>query len=318
MSETFSPSKFVGIDVSKDMLHVHHRPSGLYLQVANDSAGWQALARDIDACTTLVVMEATGGYERELAIALLRADIPTAVVNPRQTRHFASATGKLAKTDKVDAAMIALFAEHIRPAPQVLRHELHRKLSDCTVRRRQLVDLRAAEKTRAKQARLSIICQSVEATIEALTTQVDALDEVIAELVAQEAALKAADKNLQTAIGVGTVVAHTLLAHLPELGTLPRREIASLVGLAPFNRDSGKHRGHRSIQGGRSEVRNAVVMATKTAVRFEPTMMAYMEKLTKAGKPYMVALIACARKLLVRLNAMMRDSKPWKITEATP
>jgi transposase len=316
MSEKFSPSNFVGIDVSKDMLHVHHRPAGTYLQVANDSVGWEALTSCIDANTTLVVMEATGGYEREVAIALMSSKIPTAVVNPRRTREFAGATGKLAKTDKVDAEMIAHFAENIRPQPQILKQELQRNLEDCSARRRQLVDQRAAEKTRAKQARLMVISKDIESSIKALTKQIDALDEVIGGYIAQEEALNNAAKMLQTATGVGEVTARKLLAHLSELGTLNGKEIASLAGLAPFNNDSGKHRGRRSIQGGRAEVRSALVVATMSAVRFEPSMMAYMDKLVKAGKPYMVALIACARKLLVRLNAMMRDRKPWKKVEA--
>jgi transposase len=305
---------FVGIDVSKHRLDVHVRPSGEAWSVDNDTRGHVRLAEKLGAMNpSLVVLEATGGYQAAVAAELAAAKVAVAIVNPRQVRDFAKATGKLAKTDELDAAVLAHFAEAVRPEPRPMPDELTLEIQALIVRRRQLIDMRTAETNRLETCRVVPVRRNIQKMINMLNKQIEKVDDDIDTTIRNSPAWREREDLLSSVKGVGSTTARTMLTQLPELGRLNRREVAALVGVAPFNHDSGKHRGQRSIRGGRSEVRAVLYMATVTAVRHNPQIRTVYERLLAAGKKPKVALIACARKLLTILNAMMRTNQPWRL-----
>ena len=313
MEQPPSAPSFVGIDVSKDRLDVHVRPSGEVFAVARDGEGLQALVADLGRRqVALVVLEATGGFEATVAAALAGAGLPLAVVNPRQIRDFARALGRLAKTDALDAEVIALFAERIRPEPRPVAGPEAQVLAELVARRRQLVEMIGMEKNRARQARGKRVQKSLAAILKALEAQLAALDRDIDGAVRGSPVWRAAEDLLTSVPGVGDVTARTLIAELPELGRLDRRRIAALVGVAPVNRDSGQWRGHRAIAGGRVTVRNTLFMATLTAIRWNPAIRAHYTRLVAAGRPKKLAIVACIRHLLTILNAILRTRTPWQ------
>lgn len=260
----------------------------------------------------LVVVEATGGQQDSVAGALAAAGVPLAVVNPRQVRDFAKATGKLAKTDALDAQVLARFGEALRPEPRPLPDEETEVLGILLTRRRQLIEMLVMEKNRLAAAK-KMLRRDIEAHIQFLNTSLKDIDKDLHAALRASPAWRAKDDLLQAVPGIGPVLSATLLGALPELGRLDRRQIAALVGVAPFNRDSGRQRGQRTISGGRASVRTAFYMATLTATRFNPVIRAFYDRLCKAGKPKKVALVACMRKLLTILNAMLRAGTPWTL-----
>lgn len=304
---------FVGIDVAKRQLDVCIRPAGLQFVVQRDAAGLEELlARLREVGAQLIVLEATGGFERVVTATLAGAQLPVVVVNPRQIRDFARAAGQLAKTDTLDAAIIALFAERMRPPLRPLPDAAARHLAELAARRRQVVEMMTAEGHRLRQAahrRVQTRLAAHVAWLEAELADVDCdLDQAI-----RDSDLWRSQEALMTSVpGVGPTVARTLLAELPELGQLDRRALAALVGIAPMNRDSGQHRGRRSIRGGRSVVRAKLYMAAWVATRFNPAIKAFYERLIAAGKPRKTAIVACMHKLLTILNAIIRTRTPWQ------
>jgi transposase len=260
----------------------------------------------------LVVLEATGGCEITVAAALASANLPVAVVNPRQIRDFARATGRLAKTDALDAEAIARFAERIRPEPRQLADAESLSLGELVARRRQVVEMTGMETNRLHQARGPRVQRMLKATLKTLSAQLAELDHDIDDTVRRSPIWRAADDLLTSVPGIGDVTAHTLIADLPELGQLDRRRLAALVGVAPINRDSGQMRGKRTIAGGRVDVRNALYMATLAAIRWNPVINKHYHGLVDRGRPKKVALVACMRRLLGILNAIMRTKTPWQ------
>jgi transposase len=304
---------FIGIDVSKGTLDVHVRPSGAVLHTNNDADDIAALVtRVVEWAPTLVVLEATGGLEHPVAAALASAGVSVAVVNPRQVRDFAKATGQLAKTDAIDAAVLAHFAEAIRPQARPLPDEQARPLDGLLTRRRQLVAMRTAERNRlTATAGPKAVRQDLAAHVKYLDRRVAEMDKELEQAIRSSEVWRARDDLLKGVPGIGDVVARTLVAALPELGTLTGRRVAALAGLAPVARDSGTLKGRRAIAGGRGEVRSALYMATLSAVRFNPILKAFYGRLKAAGKPTKVALTAAMRKLLTILNAMVRSGRAW-------
>ena len=306
-------TNFIGIDVSKDRLDVHVRPDGNSFAFARDEAGLDELvSRLAPLSPALVVLEATGGLQLRAAAHLAAADLPVAVVNPRQVRDFARAAGRLAKTDRLDAEVIAAFAEAMRPEVRPLANTETRHMAALVTRRRQLVDMRTAEKNRRAALDAGPARRQLDEHIAWLTRAIEEIDNDIDGAVRTSKAWRADEDLLRSVPGVGPVLCRTLLADLPELGALNRRQIAALVGVAPFNRDSGKMRGRRTVWGGRGHIRAVLYMATVTATRVNPVIKATYGKLTDNGKPAKLALTACMRKLLIILNAMMRDKTTWK------
>jgi transposase len=305
-------AQYVGIDVSKDRLDVHVRPSGEAIVVARDDNGLAELMERLRAIVPrLVAVEATGGYENVVSAAIGGAGLPLVVVNPAQVRHYAQALGKRAKTDPVDAEVIARFAEATRPEPRALPDEATQALADLVTRRRQIITMMVAERQRVTRLpkRLRKSCERV---VRVLEKELAALDIDIDTTVRGSPAWRATEDLLASVPGVGSITARALIAELPELGRLDRRCIASLVGVAPFTRQSGQWRGKAFIAGGRRSVRAALFVATMAAVRHNSTIRAFRQRLLAAGKPKMVAMIACMRKLLTILNAIARDQKPWQ------
>jgi transposase len=304
---------FVGIDVSKDRLDVRLRPSGEAFAVPRDAPGLDRLAAELRGLApALVVLEATGGFEVTVAAAIAGAGLPLAVVNPRQIRDFARATGRLAKTDRLDAEAIALFAERVRPEPRPVADAEARALAELVARRRQVVEMIGMEGNRRRQARAPEVARTIAATLRVLEAQLADLDRDIGDAIRGSPAWRAADDLLQSVPGIGAVASRTLIAEMPELGRLDRREAAALVGIAPVNRDSGAMRGHRAIAGGRTAVRNVLFMATLSAIRWNPPIKAHYQQLTARGRPKMVAIVACMRRLLAILNAILRTGQPWR------
>jgi transposase len=304
---------FVGIDVSKDRLDVHLRPSGQAFAVPRDGPGLDQLLTRLRAdLPALVVLEATGGFELTVAAALAAAGLPLAVVNPRQIRDFARATGRLAKTDRLDAQAIALFAERVRPEPRPLLDAAAQALAELVARRRQIIEMIGMEQNRARQARAPKVARTLRATLKVLEAQLTALDHDIDDTIRGSPAWRAADDLLQSVPGIGDVTARTLIAEMPELGRLDRREAAALIGVAPVNRDSGQMRGQRAIAGGRTTIRNVLYMATLTAIRWNPVLKPHYQQLIARGRPKKVAIVACMRRLLGILNAILRAGTPWK------
>jgi transposase len=304
---------FVGIDVAKDRLDVHVRPSNERFSRANDEVGIHELVKRLeDLAPTLIVLEATGGYEVPVAAAIASAGLAVAVVNPRQIRDFARATGQLAKTDRLDAAANARFAEAIRPAARPLADAAAQTLSELVARRRQLLDMLQAERNRRGQARDRRLQRRIGAHIEWLTKAIAEVDRDLAETIRSSSVWRERDDLLRSVPGIGDVTAYTLIADVPELGALTRRQIAALIGVAPLSRDSGTLRGRRMIAGGRPAVRRVLYMAALVAVRYNPVLAAFYSRLTAAGRPKKVALVAAMRKLLTILNAMSRDQRRWQ------
>jgi transposase len=304
---------FVGIDVSKAHLDVHVRPTGDSFRVSHDDAGFATLLERVRPLTpTVVVLEATGGYEMPLAATLAGAGLPVAIVNPRQIRHFARATGQLAKTDLLDARVIARFAEAVRPTARLIPDEQAQALGELVARRRQLVEMLGAELNRRRLLRDRRLQRHLDAHIAWLEEALRRLDHDLTTLIRSTPLWREADDLLRSVPGVGPVTACTLIADLPELGRLDRRRIAALVGLAPVARDSGTFRGRRMIFGGRGPIRRVLYMATLTAIKHNPAIRAFHHRLVAAGRPGKVALTAAMRKLLTILNAMLRDHRPWQ------
>jgi transposase len=307
-----SPS-FIGIDVSKDRLDVHVCPSGQAFTAVRDGNGLEQLVNDLRKLSpALIVLEATGGFEIAVAAALASASLPLTVVNPRQIRDFARATGRLAKTDALDAQVIALFAERIRPEPRPVADADSRTLAELIARRRQVVEMIGMETNRLHQARNPSVQRMLRATLKVLKAQLAELDHDLDDTIRRSPVWRAADDLLTSVPGVGGVTARTLIADLPELGQLDRRRIAGLVGVAPINRDSGQMRGKQTIAGGRADVRNALYMATLAAIRWNPGISKHYKSLVERGRPKKVALVACMRRLLGILNAIMRTKIPWQ------
>jgi len=305
---------FIGIDVSKARLDVHVRPTGETFVVARDDEGLAALVARLEGLQPrLIVLEATGGLQLRASALLAAAGLPVAVVNPRQVRDFARATGRLAKTDALDAEAIARFAEAVQPEPRPLPDAETERLAGLIARRRQIVEMMTAEKNRRHQVSSPKLRASLDAHLEWLRKELERIDEDLDGAVRASPIWRAKEELLKSVPGIGDVVSRTLIAELPELGRLNRREIAALVGLAPFNRDSGSLRGRRTIWGGRAALRATLYMAALTAIRHNPAIAAFNARLRAAGKPPKLAITACMRKLLVILNAMVRDQKPWQI-----
>lgn len=308
---TSSHAPVVGVDISKASLEVHVLPSGQAFSAPNTPEGIRALGAKLLALSPeLVVLEATGGLERPLAFALAHHAIPVSVVNPRRTRCYALALDQLAKTDRIDAAVIARFAEDIRPKPTPQPSPAQAEREALEGRRRQLVKLLAMERNHLWSAPESVRAL-IERDIRQLEQRIKELDEQLRALVAGDQELRAVQAVLESAKGIGAVTSAMLLARLPELGKLTAKQIAKLVGVAPLADDSGTKEGKRHCKAGRSEVRTALYMPTLTAIRCNPTIKAFYERLTAKGKPHKVALIACMRKLLGILNAMVRDGRRW-------
>jgi len=304
---------FVGIDVAKASLDACVWPEGRRLVATNDPAGVRRLIADLPAAEScLVVVEATGGYQRTVVAELLAAGYRTAVVNPRQVRDFARGLGLLAKTDRLDAEAIARFGQHASPRLVEPTSPEHQRLEELVARRRQLVELRAAETCRLETVSTRTVLKSVRTVIEQLGKLIRKIEKELADLVESDSQLQCRSCTLQTTPGVGAVTATTLVAELPELGRLSRGQISALVGVAPFNRDSGKFHGRRAIWGGRAQVRSVLYMATLTARRVNPVIRAFGERLQAAGKPFKVVMVACMRKLLVILNALLKNNSAWK------
>ena len=297
MEQSAPSSSFVGIDVSKDRLDVHVRPSGQTSAVARDGKGLEQLTKELrDLTPALIVLEATGGFEITVAAALASAGLPLAVVNPRQIRDFARATGRLAKIDSLDAQIIALFAERIRPEPRPIADADSQALAELMARRRQVVEMIGMETNRFRQARNPRVQRTIEATLKTLKAQLAELDRDINNSVRGSPLWRAADDLLTSVPGVGDVTSRTLIADLPELGQLDRRRIAALVGVAPVNRNSGQMRGRRTIAGGRTDVRSALYMATLSATRWNPVISQHYKSLVGRGRPKKVEVVACMRR----------------------
>jgi transposase len=303
---------FVGIDVSKDRLDAHALPQGESFVVARNGEGLaQLVARLLNVAPALIAIEATGGFESIVAAALASAGLPVVVVNPAQVRHYAQALGKRAKTDPIDAAVIAGFARATRPAVRPLPDETTRLLADLVARRRQIVEMMAAEGQRERRANARLK-KSIARLRKALEKELAEIDGEIDDHMRGSPVWAEKEDLLASVPGVGPVIARTLIAEMPELGTLDRRQIAALAGLAPWTRQSGQWRGKSFIGGGRKSVRSALFLGAMVAARHNPTLKAFRDKLVAAGKPKLVALIAVARKLLTILNAILRDKKPWR------
>jgi transposase len=312
--EVSGGNSYVGIDVSKARLDIAVRPSGEAWQSANDEAGIAAL---VDRLRTLqplapqlIVLEATGGLERLVVAALALAELPVVVVNPRQVRDFAKATGRLAKTDAVDAAVLAHFAQALQPTPRPLPDAATQALAALVERRHQLVNMLTAEKNRLKQA-LPAVHAKVAAHIAWLEQALAEIDGELDQMLHASPLWCERDQLQRSVPGVGPAVSRTLLAHLPELGQGSAKRLATLVGLAPLNRDSGAWRGTRAIWGGRQQVRAALYMAALVGVRHNPVLQEFYERLVARGKPKKVALTACMHKLLAILHAVLRNHTPW-------
>jgi len=303
---------FVGIDVSKARLDVAVRPTGETFDVSHTPQGIAHLVDRLQALRPeLVVLEPTGGFEQPAVLALAERRLPVVVVNARQIRDFARATGRLAKTDKIDAAVLAQFAEAVRPQLRVLPDPEQRSLDALVARRVQLVEMVTAERNRLQHTRNAAVRANIHAHLAFLERQLDQMERELLRAIETSSALKMRFDLMVTVPGVGKVTAATLLGDLPELGTLGNRQIAALVGVAPMNRDSGQIRGRRSTWGGRSSVRRVLYMAVVSAIRCNPVIRSMYERLRSAGKPAKVAIVACMRKLLVMLNAMLRSGTPW-------
>jgi len=304
----------VGIDVSKDRLDVGVHPSQELFAVERNARGLESLAaRLLELSPRIVALEATGGFETVVAATLAAAGLPVIIVNPAQIRAFAKAIGQRAKTDPIDAAVIAHFAEATNLEPRPLPDEATRLLADLVARRRQIIEMIVAESQRQRRVTVPRLKKSIARLLKALEKELASLDTDIDDAVRGSPAWREKEDLLASVPGVGPVIARTLMAELPELGQLGRKQIAALAGLAPFARQSGQWRGKSFIGGGRTTVRSAVFMGAMVAKQHNPILKAFFDRLVAAGKPKMVAIIAVARKLLTILNAILRDGRPWQI-----
>jgi transposase len=309
---TSSSKYYIGVDVSKAMLDVFILPLQQTCSFKNNRAGHIALQKKCAAFgDVLLVMEATGGYERPLTKQADKAGLAVAIVNPRRIRDFAKAAGILAKTDRIDAKTIALFGQAFQPKPHRMADDNQHALVDASARRRQLIDMITQENNRLEHAG-KYAKKSIQAVLKTLKKALSAMDAALAKTILQDPQLLAKRERLQTVKGVGTVVASALVADLPELGQLSNKQITALVGLAPYNRDSGTLRGKRTIWGGRAHVRSICYMAALVAIRYNPQIKQFYQRLCDVGKQKKVAIIACMRKLIVIMNAMMKNQQPWK------
>jgi transposase len=308
---------YAGIDISKARLDVCLLPARESFAVSNDQEGLDGLlGRLEEARPKLVVLEASGGFERPVAAALAASGLAVAVLNPRQTRDFARATGKLAKTDRLDAEALARFAEAVRPAPRTLPDKEAQEFSAILARRRQLIQMMTAEKNRLGSTASKAVKRRIGAHVRWLEKELARTDRDLDQTVQSSPTFKENEALLRSVPGVGPVLCRTLLAELPELGSLSSRQLSALVGVAPLNRDSGTLRGRRAVWGGRARVREALYMGALIATRHNPQIKEFYGRLLAAGKPKKVALVACMRKLLAVLNAVMRDRTPWRCPHA--
>lgn len=307
---------YIGIDISKAFLDVHILPYNKIMQFKNNPKGIQKLIAKLTTFSQpSVVMEATGGYEKPVAQALKKADFSTSVVNPRQIRDFAKALGKLAKTDKIDAQVIALHAMKMQPKPNVSCDEDQQKLAENVARRRQLIDMITMEKNRLDKVSGSIK-KSIKRVLKALERELQKSNDAQEKALQDNPQFVQKNELLQSIKGVGSIVAAGIIADLPELGKVSSREITALAGLAPYNRDSGTLRGKRTIWGGRAPVRCALYMAALVAIRHNVQLKAFYERLCNAGKQKKVAIVACMRKLLIVMNSMIKNNQPWRFAAA--
>ena len=303
----------VGIDVSKAELAIAVAPSGAQWTSPTTPDALAALAERIASLApSIVVMEATAGYDVPVAVACAAAGLPVAVVNPRQIRAFAQAIGRTAKTDAIDAEVIAAFGQQVQPQPRPLPDEATQALAALVARRRQLLEMLLAERQRLEQATTNAVRRDLRNHIRWLERRVTDVDDEMNTRIQQSPAWRAKEDLLRSVPGIGPAVSRTILAELPELGQLDRRSIAALVGVAPLNRDSGRFRGKRTIWGGRASVRRALYMAALVASRYNAPLRTFYQRLRAAGKPGKVALVAVMRKLLTTLNAMVKNQQPWR------
>jgi len=306
------PEIYVGIDVAKEQLQVALRPDGETWSVTNDRPGLRDLVKRLAVSKpALVVLEATAGMEMPVVAALAAAGLPVVAVNPRNAREFARATGRLAKTDVIDAHVLAQFGEALKPPLRPLPDAATQELNALVTRRHQLVEMLTAEKNRLGQALAKAVRAGIREHIRWLEKRLADIDRDLADAIGRTPVWREKDELLRSVQGVGPVLSTTLLAGLPELGSLGRKQIAALVGVAPLNRDSGRYRGKRMVWGGRARVREALYMGTLVATRFNPVIRTFYQRLLEAGKPKKVALTACMRKLLTILNAMARHETPY-------
>jgi transposase len=303
---------FIGIDVSKAMLDVSIGVKGEQFSVENNEAGLKKLIERLEAVRpSLIVVESTGGLEKLAVVELFTHALPVALVNPGRVREFAKSTGRLAKTDKLDARILAQFAEAIHPPVVTLPTEEEQYLSALMTRRRQVIDLLTMEKNHLLSTPAKVRPR-VEESITALQAQLDELNQTIDQFIDHNDAFRKKDDILRSVPGIGPITAAILLSDLPEIGLLDRKKIAALLGVAPYNDDSGHHAGRRRVKGGRESVRHVIYMATLAATRFNPVIKKFYQRLLERGKPFKVALVACMHKLLIILNAMVRDLSPWQ------
>jgi len=303
---------FVGIDVAKDKLDVFIDSTGEFFTVANTSDGTASIRQHLAGLNIkLVVIEHSGRYERRCALDLMDCGLPVALINPRQSRDFARAINWLAKNDRIDSRLLAEFGRRVEPRPSQRIPENRAELDELVGRRRQLVQMRGAESTRLLQAQFKSIHSSIEKVLRQLDTQIQDLERRISKLIENDDDWRGKGQLLQSVPGVGPVVASTLVAELPELGKVNRQEIAALVGLAPFDRESGKWKGKRSCFGGRAQVRSTLYMATITAKRCNPIIQRLAQRLETAGKAFKVVMVACMRKLLTILNTIANTGEAW-------
>lgn len=305
---------YIGIDVSKPLLDVHFLPLGTHDQFPNHKKGFQSLIKRIQkqlGQNVLIGFEATGGYEQPLLQALGQAHLPCALLNPRQVRDFAKACGKLAKTDRVDAKIIALFLQKMQPPTSKPLDPSERLLAEQQTRRIQLINMITMEKNRLDKVSHDMR-KSIERIIEALQEELEFIDDALLKTAESSPKLQDNLLRLKTFKGIGITTALGLIATLPELGTLSNKQIAALAGLAPFNRDSGARTGHRQVWGGRASVRRVLYMATVVAIRFNPQIKAFYDRLIQQGKAKMLALTACMRKMITILNTMIKHQQDWR------
>lgn len=309
-----SVSRNIGIDISKESFDVFIHELSIHKKFEmNKGHIRKAMSWMKKQKPTLIVLEATGGYERTLVAELATAKLPVTVINPRQVRDFAKATGKLAKTDKVDATVLAHYAAVIMPEIRPFLGKLEQKLAALTSRRRQLVEIRVVEKNHREQAYLPEISVSIETVIKQLTTEIEAIEIMITDIISSDPDMKNKIDFLTSVPGIGKTTAAILISDLPELGTLNRKQIASLIGVAPVNRDSGQFRGKRMTGGGRKNVRTALFMAMLSIIQCNSKLKAFYQHLVKEGKVKMIALVATMRKLIIILNTMLKNNEPWRI-----
>ena len=307
--------QWVGIDISKANLDVYLRPLGKTFQVANKETAISGLIEELQTYSlNLIVLEATGGLETELLIQLQAAQLPVALINPRQGRDFAKATGKLAKTDAIDAQVLAHLGEALKPQVVAMESDLARQLKELISRRRQVVEIQTAEKNRRDRSRGKALTD-IEQHLEYLEQSLKKLNQEIEELTQSNQEWIEKVNLLKTIPGIGQVISTTLVSYLPELGQLTAKQISRLVGVAPINHDSGQHKGKRMINGGRAPVRASLYMGAVVAIRHNPIIKDFYERLLSRGKPKKLAITACVRKMLVILNAMVRDQKRWQVSE---